>query len=188
MQVAYNQSRKVHVTIALLYIKAATAAAATTTADLIKIPERVAGGGRGKGAGIKSGEILERGYRETPFSFPRRGGPVFRRPRGCSSRRANPFETRTSLHLHARAVQHALLFLSSLSLSLSLSPRSPSSSSSRSDQVKRDVTSRHYCEQRATPVGTAARRFLTRPKATARQLNLIPVRLGLLPRGVRDEV
>jgi len=118
MQVTYNQSQKVHVTIALLYIKAAAAAAAATTADLIKMLERVAGGGRGKGAGIKNGEILERGYRETPFSFPRRGGPVFRRPQGRSSPRANPFETRTSLNLHARAVQHALLFLSSLFLSL----------------------------------------------------------------------
>lgn len=48
------------------------------------------------------------------------------------------------------------------------------------------MTSR-YCEEQATPGETAARKFLTRPKATARQLNLIPVRLGWLPRGVRDE-
>lgn len=48
------------------------------------------------------------------------------------------------------------------------------------------MTSR-YCEEQASPGETAARKFLTRPKATARQLNLIPVRLGWLPRGVRDE-
>lgn len=35
--------------------------------------ERIAEGGRGKGVEIKSGEIFERGYRETPYFSPRRG-------------------------------------------------------------------------------------------------------------------
>lgn len=106
------------------------------------------------------------------------------------ARTLNPFETRTDVsNLHARSTQYTVF---------SLLPLAPSFSAfllayvfvllvwPSERRVKRDVTSR-YREEQATPGETAARRFLTRPKATARQLNLIPVRLGWLPRGARDE-
>lgn len=151
---------------------------------------RIAEGGRGKGVEIKSGEIFERGYRETLYFSPRRGDLAsISAPSGSLEPLTPSRRGRTSLI----CMRNKQSFPSSL-------PPSPTPSLSSfllvyvfvllvwpsERRVKRDVTSR-YREEQATPDETAARRFLTRPKATARQLNLIPVGLGWLPRGVRDE-
>lgn len=87
--------------------------------------ERIAEGGRGKGVEIKSGEIFERGYRETPYFSPRRGDLAsISAPSGSLEPLTPSRHGRTSLIcMRARAVQHTVLSLLPPSISFFLPPR-----------------------------------------------------------------